>query len=306
MFDILPKLQITDTLVVMSDKTTQISITGKVSYSDEISIAQAAQIITFLNRDETEAHNGALEFQPPAREQDPPASSTSTNKINNARDALDVSGATKNPEKIVALGAYVLQDGGETFKIEDVKSAFRRARETQPANFTRDLNAAIASGWIFESDEAPGEYYLNNKIDKIFDGDFVFPKGSNGVGGRSRGGTKKTPGKAKTAKPETLSDVDEFRSTLEGFPQYSKMKSEKDRLLWVVNYMREKHDRKGLSNKEIAWITDHIGTGIPTGNLTGAFNTAKAPGYATRSTLDKTIKITDEGIEHLKSLAAEG
>ena len=304
MFDIRTVVDSCAILVGMSDNTTKISITGKVAYTDEISIAQAARIITFLNSDEAEATTSAFGIQTPAQEQDSPASSTSTNKISNPRDALDVSGATKNPEKIVALGAYVLQDGGETFKIEDVKSAFRRARETQPANFTRDLNAAISAGWIFESDEAPGEYYLNNKIDKIFDGDFVFPKGSNGNGGRSRG-AKKTPGKAKTTKPETLSDVDEFRSTLEGFPQYSKMKSEKDRLLWVVNYMREKHDRKGLSNKEIAWITDHIGTGIPTGNLTGAFNTAKAPGYATRSTLDKTIKITDEGIEHLKSLAAE-
>ena len=288
----------------MSDNATTISITGKVSYTDSISIAQAARIITFLNSEEAEAPSSTFGIQTPTQEQAPPPPANLNKKVNNARDALDISGATKNPEKIVALGAYVLQDGGETFKIEDVKAAFRRARETQPANFTRDLGAAISAGWIFESDEAPGEYYLNNKIDAIFDGDFTFPKGSNGNGGRARG-AKKTPSKAKTSKPETLSDVDEFRSTIEGFPQYSKMKGEKDRLLWVVNYMREKHDRKGLSNKEISWITDHIGTGIPAANVTGAFNLAKGPGYAIRSTLDKTIKITDEGIEHLKSLAAE-
>lgn len=178
----------------MSDNATLLSITGKVSYNDEISVAQAARIITFLNSEEAETSTSAFGIETPAQERASSSSATTTKKVNNPRDALDVSGATKNPEKIVALGAYVLQDGGDTFKIEDVKAAFRRARETQPANFTRDLGAAISAGWIFESDDAPGEYYLNNRIDAIFDGDFIFPKASNGSGSRARR-TKKTPSK---------------------------------------------------------------------------------------------------------------
>jgi hypothetical protein len=295
------------TIVNMSNTATVINITGKVSYTDEISISQAARIIAFLNSEDADTPVSAFGIEPPTQKQAPVASATGNKKVNNPRDAIDISGATKNPEKIVALGAYVLQDGGDTFKIEDVKSAFRRARETQPANFTRDLGVAVSSGWIFESDEAPDEYYLNNKMDAIFDGDFVFPKGSGGNGSR-KGATKKTTSRApraKVAKPEGLEGIEEFRATLEGFPPYAKMKAEKDRLLWIVNYMREKHDRKTVTNKEIAWISDHIGTGIPANNVTGAFNSARTPGYAIRSTLDNTIKITEEGIEHLKSLTAE-
>lgn len=285
-------------LVVMSDNTTNISITGKVTYNDDISIAQAAQVIAFLNADEAQVSSSTFAMVAPVQEQIPHVSAAHNRKVVNPRDALDTSGASTNPEKIVALGAYVLQDGGETFKVEDVKSQFRRARETSPSNFTRDLGVAIASGWIFEADDAPGEYYLNSKIDPIFDGDFVFPKGVS----------KKTTNKSvrsKVIKPEELENIEEFHSILQGYLPYSKMKSQRDRLLWVVNYMREVHDRKGVLNKEISWISDHIGTGIPTKNVTAAFTSAKTNGYAIRSQMDNSIKITEEGIEYLKSLTAE-
>jgi hypothetical protein len=212
-----------------------------------------------------------------------------------------VSGAQKNPEKIVALAAYLLQDGLDTFKPADVKATFRRARETPPANFTRDLGLALAAGLIAEDKDVAGEYYLTNKTDGILDGDFVFPKASSNGGSRGRAANKSS---TKAAKPETLTEIDEFYSTMDGYPPYSKMKNEKDRLLWVATYMRETHGRKGVTNKEIAWVSDYIGAGIPTNNIGGAFNMAKNPGYAIRSTLDKTIRVTDEGVAHLVSLAS--
>lgn len=93
---------------------------------------------------------------------------------------------------------------------------------------------------------------------------------------------------------------------MDGYPPYSKMKSEKDRLLWIVVYMRDKHWRKSVATKEIAWISDHIGTGIPSGNIAGAFRTAKNSGYATRSTTsgDNSIKVTEAGLEYLAKLGA--
>lgn len=283
----------------MSENPTKISITGKLTYSDEITISQAAKIIEYLNSGTAGVEGGGgsgetlLESSTKDKKPD-------SKNIEGPRDALDVSGAQKNPEKIVALAAYFLQGGPETFKPDDVKAAFRRARETPPANFTRDLNLAIAAGWVQEDQDASGTYYLTNKTDGIFDGGFTFAKMSSNGGTRTRSVKKPS---AKTAKPETLADIDEFYSTLDGYPPYAKMKNEKDRLLWVVTYMREKHGRKGVTNKEVAWISDHIGAGIPTNNIGGAFNMAKKPGYAIRSTLDKTIKVTDEGMAHLASLA---
>jgi hypothetical protein len=109
----------------------------------------------------------------------------------------------------------------------------------------------------------------------------------------------------KAVKPDSLADVDEFPATMSGFPSYSKMKTEKDRLLWILTFMRDQHQRKGLANKEIAWISDHIGAGIKSDNIAGAFNSAKASGYALRSTMDNSIRVTDEGVEHLTSVVSE-
>lgn len=280
----------------MSENLTKISITGKLTYSDEITISQAAKIIEYLNSGASGSDGGGPGESP----LDSSIKKTDTKKVENPRDALEVSGAQKNPEKIVALAAYFLQDGSDTFKPDDVKAAFRRGRETPPANFTRDLGLAIAAGWVVEDKDVAGEYYLTNKTDGILDGGFVFSKPPSNGGSRGRSAKKSN---TKAAKPETLSEIDEFYSTMDGFPPYSKMKNEKDRLLWVAAYMREKHGRKGVTNKEIAWISDYIGAGVPTNNIGGAFNMAKKPGYAIRSTLDKTIKVTDEGVAHLVSLA---
>lgn len=105
-------------------------------------------------------------------------------------------------------------------------------------------------------------------------------------------------------KPNTLDDIGEFHAVMEGYPPYSKLKFEKDRLLWIVTYMREKQGRATVTPKEIAWISDHIGTGIPSGNIAGAFNGAKKSGYAIRSTTadDKSIKVTEAGTQYLSSL----
>ncbi|MCU1523760.1 MAG: hypothetical protein JWO18_654 [Microbacteriaceae bacterium] len=280
----------------MNENATSISITGKLSYSDEITISQAAQIIAYLNSNESEG----AELGESLLDSSTTKKKSKTKKVDNPRDAIELSGATKNPEKIVALGAYVLQDGGETFKTEDVKTQFRRARETPPANFTRDLSVAIASGWVVE--DGPGEYYLNNKFEGIFDEGFKFPKAS----GSARVRTVKKPGsKAKSGKPESLADVDEFSPTMTGFQPYSKMKTNKDRLLWALILMRDEHGRKSLTNKEIEYVTDVVGQGIPNAQITAAFVSAQSAGYAIRSTQDKTIRVTDEGATYLTELKTE-
>jgi hypothetical protein len=285
----------------MSNKAITITLSGKISYKDEITVPQAASIITFLNAAEGSeptlgpapgagGQGGGPSAGTRARQQGGPA-------VASAREALDLSGAKTNPEKIVALAEYVLQDGGETFKVEDVKAQFRRARETAPANFSRDLSAAVQAGWIAQGDGE--EYYVTNKIHGIFDGDFKFPKGGNGT--RSRGGTKST--KAKAEKPPVFADIDEFPSRLDGFPPYAKMKTNKDKILWALMFAKTK-GIKGLSNKEIDWVTDQIGAGVPNGQITGAFNRAKAAGYMNRSTQDNSIRITDEGETYLKTVGA--
>ncbi|MFF0341248.1 hypothetical protein [Kribbella sp. NPDC004875] len=279
----------------MADVVTKIVISGKLSYEDEITVRQAARIVAFLNADEGDAES----LDDVTSGESPPRDASKAKGVQSPREAIDVSGAKKNPEKIVALGAYVLQDGGETFKAEDVKAQFRRARETAPGNFSRDLSAAVAAGWIAE--DTRGEYYLTNKAKGIFDGDFSF---TDGPKSRSPRKAAKVP-KAKTQKPDVFAEIDEFQSTMEGFPAYSKMKTNKDKLLWVVLFSKL-HSIKGLVNKDIEWLTDHIGDGVPNGQITAAFNSAKSAGYANRSTQDQTIRITEAGQTYLASLGSAG
>jgi hypothetical protein len=282
----------------MANQVTTIVIKGKVGYEDEISPAQAAQIIAFLNVNEGAAPTiggPALSDMSSARE--------STRKVESAREALDISGAKTNPEKIVALGAYVLQDGGDTFKTEDVKTQFRRARETAPGNFARDLSTAVQIGWLAE--DRTGEYYITNKIQGIFDGDFKFPK--SGGSAKPRSASRNRPAASKSTrpknggKPKAFADIDEFPTTMDGFQPYSKMKNNKDKLLWAVKFAKSVNI-KGLANKDIEWLTDHLGAGIPNKQISAAFSSAQSSGYANRSTQDSTIRITSGGEAYLATV----
>jgi hypothetical protein len=278
----------------MADNTAKLIIKGKVGYEEEISAAQAARIIAFLNAGEGEA---PVLGEPVLAPKKSPREA-STNPVENARDAILRSGAKTNPEKIVALAAYVLLDGGETVKADAIKAQFQRARETTPAKFARDLSTAISLGWISEGEG--GELYLTNRVNGIFDEGFVFPKAAST--GRSRSTRKAS---TRGVMPETLAAIDEFHAIMDGYLPYTKMKSEKDRLLWIVIYMRDRHERKSVASKEIAWISDHIGTAVPSANIAGAFNSAKAAGYATRSTTagDNSIKVTEAGANYIAKLA---
>jgi len=282
----------------MSEKPITISIKGKVSYEDEITVAQAAQIITFLNASDLGEAEGLVERDAQG-EPRAAVSHRSGNAVSSAREALDLSGAKTNPEKIVALGEYVLQDGGDTFKVEDVKAQFRRARETPPANFSRDLSVAVQAGWLAHSDD--DGYFVTSKIQGIFDGDFRFPKSGNG--GKSRGSTRSA--KAKAEKPAVFAAIDEFPTRLDLFPPYAKMRTDKDKLLWALQFAKE-NAIKGLVNQDVVWLTDHLGAGVPTGNIAGAFKGAKKGGYANRSTQDQTLRITEEGTAYLKTVGDSG
>lgn len=277
----------------MSNKPIKITLAGKVGYEDQITVAQAARIITFLSAEDDGASLGVDLDADTVIPVSDPAGGKPAKSVGSAREALDLSGAKKNPEKIVALGQYVLQDGGDTFKVEDVKAQFRRARETAPANFSRDLSTAMKEGWIAQGDG--DEYYITNKIQGVFDGGFQFPKSTSSGGGRSRVGAK-----AK-AKPDVFADIDEFPTRLDGYPPYSKTKTERDRLLWALRFAKS-HGINGLANKDLGWLTDHLGAGVPSSNIAGAFRGGKAAGYMNRSTIDQSIRITEDGDAYLKTV----
>lgn len=283
--------------VLMTDKATKLTISGKVGYEDEITPSQAAQIIAFLENGDSPGGLGGEARAPLA------GTGRSGEKVyENARDAVEKVGAKTNPEKIVALAAYVLQDGGDTVKADAIKAQFQRAREPMPAKFARDLTNAITSGWIAEGDG--GDLYLTSKVDGIMSGDFSFGNASTARKSRTAAkGRASGPKKAK-GKPEVFAEIDDFPATMEGFPPYNKMRTNKDKLLWALRLAKEL-GIKGLANKDVEWLTDHIGEGIPNAQISGAFNAAKSAGYATRWTPDNTIRIRDGADEYLTGLGLD-
>ena len=98
----------------MNDMT-QISITGKLKYSDEITISQAAQIIAFLNSDERQT----AELGKPLLTGSNPSKESTIKKVGSAREALDISGATKNPDWYYNLKStpdITVEYGSDTFE----------------------------------------------------------------------------------------------------------------------------------------------------------------------------------------------
>lgn len=279
----------------MSEKTLRIKISGKLEYEDDLSVAQAARIITFLNTDD-----GGLDASDSLGSDTGDTDKGTPPKVTNPRQALESSRAKTNPEKIVALAAYVLQDGGGTFKLEAIKPQFQRARAKMPSNLTRDLTSAIGSGWIAES-RVTGEYYLTDIVANVLESGF--PEGGSGAAtkGKSKTSSARKRTKGPVKKPDIFVGMDEFSVTMDGLPGYHEMKTDKDKVLWVLESAKEL-GIKGLANGDIAWLTDHLGAGVPAGNITGAFNTALKQGYASRSTMDRTLKILPAGRKYLAAL----
>lgn len=80
------------------------------------------------------------------------------------REHMDELEPKRNPDKILAIAAYLVDTGGmETFAPDDVKKEFRNASEPVPANYARDWNWAVSNGWIARADDEPGEFYVTQK-----------------------------------------------------------------------------------------------------------------------------------------------
>ncbi|WP_029678163.1 hypothetical protein [Bifidobacterium sp. 7101] len=279
----------------MTTNTVNLKMSGKITYDDSISVDQAANIILLLNSEENE-DNAETKMPVAIDSYRTSAYKNSGRLVTSARDALNRSNAKTNPEKIVALGKYIMQDGGNSFTAQEIKSQFHRAREIAPKNFSRDLNCAIREGWIDEA--TPGNYYITNKINGIFDGNFKFPKAGSHVS-RTRSANKATK-----EKPEVFSEIDEFSPQIEGIPDYAKMKTEADRVLWAL-YFAKNNNINGLKTSAIAWLTNELGNAVDSKNISRAARSHRAGNRINHSTNDKTLRITESGEAFLKEMTVE-
>jgi len=274
-----------------------LSMEGQLSYSDTISIAQAAQIITFLNAGVNLAPTGTSvqgAYTGDVQETAP----APTLNASSPREALDISGAKTGPEKIVALAAYLLQDGElETFTLEQIRPQFQRAREPMPKNMSRDLDAAIQSGWIHSS-STRGQFYLTSTVESVLEQSFeeIRTKKGSSPRGRSAQRSRRIP----LPKPETFNGIEEFPTEMRGVPNFHDIKTKRDKMLWTIKSAKEA-GFASLTHKEIAWLTDHFGEAILVNHVGVNFGYLQKAGLANKNTEGK-IRILPRGETYLLSL----
>ena len=279
------------------DRPVKLTISGRLQFEDQITLAQAAHIVAYL--DSGNAPTGPTHQSPQLR-----GLGNLRGGLSNPREALDASRAKTNPEKIVALALYVAQDGSkETFSLEDIKPLFRRARESPPGNISRDFDVAIRAGWVSEA-ETKGEFFVTQKAAHVLEAGFETVRGATASSGsrsrasRTAAGAKRT--KKTTAEiPEAFSKIHEISPTLDGYIDYHKLKTTTDKFLWAVNYAKSV-GVPAVTNKDLVWLTDKLGEGIISGNIAANFRANHKSGNVNRSTQDQTIRITLKGENYLK------
>jgi hypothetical protein len=280
------------------EKPVKITLSGKVSYQDDLTVNQAAQILAFI---ETSA---SMEVGTPAaasRLAPLQATTTTTRTSLTPREALESSSAKTNPEKIVAFASTMLDDNHEgTFSLEDIKSLFRRARESTPKNFNRDFEKVIQAGWVDEAEDK-GEYYLTTKGLDALEAGFK-AEGPKKAGVRTA--RKSTPKAIETPEVFKNAGVDELPTTIGGYPAYTKLTNNKDRLIWAL-LLASTLKIASLNNQEIVWLTDHLGVGIHVGNMGASYSYAHKAGLVNRSIQDgKTRLVMPQAGEYLKGLTS--
>jgi hypothetical protein len=288
----------------MSDENRpiKITLTGKLSYADDITVSQAAQIIDFID-------SSASLPSAPGPTSRPGGLGTRRGGAGSSdpRDALEASGAKTNAERIVAFALHISRETGKhTFKLDEIKPLFQRAREPAPGNISRDLNSAIRSGWVAESDTR-GEFYVTDRAADVLETGFDAIPRSRATGTRPRPSGRRPRAPSGTngsgSIPEVFAGIAEFSPTLEGYADYHKV-GKKEKVLWAVNFAKI-HDVPGLSAQEVVSLTDQLGDCIPTRDISGYFRRNLKDGYLNRANQDGRMRITPKGQEYLKGLLTE-
>jgi hypothetical protein len=247
---------------------------------------KAGQIISFLGLDDASAPNReapgteTLTLLLPAKRVQP-------------KDVIVTSGAKTYPQKVVAIAVYLRdQLGQQQFTSQEIKTALKKMGD-EPGNFGRDLRSAQDLQYIICVDEAADVYELTDK-------------GAEEVASSFAGGSAKKSATAKRP-PVSKGVSDEVRAFdfgggLEGFPDYHKLQTKGDKILWLLAYADAK-SVKSLTPTEVDFLSTELRdrvegkgfTALNQRNMRNNFVLKKSDGF----------QIQHKGLEHLKSLNLE-
>lgn len=81
--------------------------------------------------------------------------------------------AKRNPDKILILAGFLRDSHNKnSFHPNEIKNLFRDAGEIIPANFTRDFNWVVSSGWLAPEPDKKGDFYITNTGSKVLSDGF--------------------------------------------------------------------------------------------------------------------------------------
>jgi hypothetical protein len=282
------------------DEDITLTLTGKLSYSVDITLARAVQVLALLTSDAS-APSGAA---PLGAALGGPAGDTRSplpQAVLTPKQALEASGAKINSEKIVAFAALVhRQSGRDTFTLDDVRPLFKQAREAAPGNLNRDLSAAIANGWVAEAEDS-GEYYVTGKVSDVLETGFDGLRSGKSPSSRTRSSGSRRTRKTPLPVPEVFANAD-VSPTMDGLINFHQVKVKRDKHLWAVNAAKLL-GVEAVAAQELVWLTDRLGEVIPSGDMAAHYRGNLKLGYVNKNSQGK-VRITPAGEAHLKELTA--
>jgi hypothetical protein len=161
------------------------------------------------------------------------------------KDIISSSGAKTYAQKIAALAMYLKEQMGQnTFTPQELKVLFKKMGD-EPKNFTRDLNSALELQYVLCLDPAAEQYELTDKgLDAV-------RNGFSGTVARKNSGSKKSTGfKGIREEIKNLEVV----GAMDGYPDYHKLPTKGDRILWLLEYA-DKKGVKTLSPVEVDFLS---------------------------------------------------
>jgi len=297
-----------------SHNEVRLVLSGRITFQQDISVAQGARVISFLHSTPEFEHPptspeplalpppDALESKEDSIRAPSAGDSDPQQLIESPRQALELSGAKTIPEKMTAFGAFLLQEESrETFTHHDVRRLFQRSRERIPTHFAREFDSAVRADWILEG-ETKGEFYLSEAARNVIGDGFATLRAKQGRPDNPASSSRKGTRRRRTVLvPEKFSELEHIPTTLDGLIPYHQVKLKRDKLLWTLSLAKHL-GIDGLQNTEATWLTDKLGDGIPNRDINGHFTGLRRLGFANRSMTDNAMRITAKGEEYLESL----
>ena len=264
------------------------------NYESEASVVQAAKIIGFLNTEEplpsdyspTTVNAGVSFIDAPQAK-----------LLSSPREAILGAAAKTNSQKILVLGAYLIQrDNSDEFAAAELKTLFVKAGEPAPRNLGRDIRDAVKVGYIMESMASSDTYAVTNTGYRALEEGFGATVIKRTY--KKSAGVKST---RKTEVPEWLqgTSVDD---QLEDFPSYRQISTRSNRALWILQWAVEA-GRERVSGVEINAIADKLSDNIPAKQVAASFSQ-----HLVNNRVSKTsdgYKILYNGTEYLKALVGK-